>query len=264
MVITVSPTATTSYTLATLVGRCTATAVDLSGTATVTVNPITLGVKVFLEGPWDGVSAMTTDLNYFPTFTYIPTAQPYNGGATWPLTYTGTESAPVPNGDITDWVLVELRSGTSHATMVDARAGFLKYDGNVVDLDGFSQLAFPAAWYGQNYYVAVFHRNHLAVMSANTVPFGCTNIYDFTQSLSSAYSLGGNAAMTLLPGGKYGLTSGDVNTDEYVDVADWNAWFPMNGLLGYYRADMNLDSSADVFDPNTYWMQYTGFAAQVP
>lgn len=256
IIVTVNPTTSTTYTLATLVGRCTALESDLTGTATVTVNDLTLDAKVFLEGPWDGsISGMTTELNYYPTFAYIPTSQPYTGGP-YPMNYTGTESvASIPNGDITDWILVELRTGLT--TIVDKRAGFLKYNGHIVDLDGTSQLAFPLAFYNQNYQVVIWHRNHIGVMSANDVHFTCTGSYDFTTSQSQA--VGTNPMQQLASSPDiFGLKSGDVNTDEYVDALDWNSWFPFNGLLGYFRADMNLDSSADVFDPNTFWMQHNG------
>ena len=63
---------------------------------------IILDLKANLEGPFNGTD-MNTDLNPW----MIPNNQPYN---TSPWYYNGSESfAAVPNGDVVDWILVELR-----------------------------------------------------------------------------------------------------------------------------------------------------------
>ncbi len=65
-----------------------------------------IDLSVFLEGPFNGTD-MNADLAGLPDF---PLAQPFN---TAPWNYAGTESVlSVPNADVVDWVLVEMRGCT--------------------------------------------------------------------------------------------------------------------------------------------------------
>ncbi|MFZ1291172.1 MAG: GDSL-type esterase/lipase family protein [Melioribacteraceae bacterium] len=120
-----------------------------------------LNVKVFLEGSYSGLSNMATNSNFFET---IPIDQPFNQ---FPWSYNGTEHVDdIPSG-IIDWVLVSLRESTLENSIKAYRAGFLKENGTIVDLDGTSPLAFVVD--EGMYYVVVEHRNHLPVMSANKI-----------------------------------------------------------------------------------------------
>ncbi len=121
-----------------------------------------VNLKVYLEGAYNSGS-MSTSLN---TLGNLPLKQPYNYS---PFSYNGGEEVTcIPEGTV-DWVLVELRSGTSADTRVSRRAAFLKSDGSIVDLDGASALKLYIITAG-NYYVVVYHRNHLAVMSNSAIP----------------------------------------------------------------------------------------------
>lgn len=88
--------------------------------------------------------------------------------------------AAIP-ADVTDWVLVELRSGSDPASIVGQRAAFIKSDGSVVDLDGTSPVSFFGIPAG-DYYIAVRHRNHLGIRSAGvqTVTDNMPLTYDFS------------------------------------------------------------------------------------
>jgi hypothetical protein len=127
----------------------------------ITITGISLDLLVYLEGPYSG-SQMTTTLN---SEGEIPLSQPYN---TAPWNYSGSESVgSIPNGNIVDWVLIELRDaanpGTATpSTTIAKQAGFLLNNGDVVGLDGSSILQFPTASFSQNLYAVVWHRNHLA------------------------------------------------------------------------------------------------------
>jgi hypothetical protein len=97
----------------------------------------------------------------------IPAAQPYTVA---PFAYTGTETvAPAvlavtgPNA-IVDWVLLELRSNVSPATILHRRAALVQRDGDIVDTDGVSPVRFLSVLPG-SYHVAVRHRNHLGAMT---------------------------------------------------------------------------------------------------
>ena len=65
-------------------------------------------LTILLEGPFNGIDMNTT----FNDNGILPLNQPYN---TAPWYYPGTESvASIPNPDIVDWVLVELRDATEY------------------------------------------------------------------------------------------------------------------------------------------------------
>ena len=103
---------------------------------------ITLDLKAYLEGPFIETE-MTTFLN---TTGNIPTSQPYNIA---PWNYNGSEAAnPIPNVNVVDWVLIELRETTGDAAtatpdkMIEQQAAFLLNDGSIVGMDGSSILSF--------------------------------------------------------------------------------------------------------------------------
>lgn len=96
--------------------------------------------------------------------------QPFN---TEPWNYQGTESiSEIPNNEITDWVLVELRSDDLPETIIVRKATFLKSNDNIVDLDVQSNLIFYGLDLDQNnFYVIIYHRNNLPVMSKESIMF---------------------------------------------------------------------------------------------
>lgn len=127
--------------------------------------PITLSMKIFLSGTYSS-GKMNTNLS-----SLIPFDQPYSS---LPWNYHGTQSTTssfILNNKIVDWVLIELRSGSSaeNATIVSRTAALLNEDGNVIDAeDGSTNIKFPSVDEGE-YYIAVLHRNHLSVISSQKV-----------------------------------------------------------------------------------------------
>lgn len=231
-------------------------------------------VNVFLEGPYAGGAMSASILNF------IPTAHPF-GGTPW--NYAGSENVPATdtspangrpdffdaNNTIVDWVFVQLRTGTPASppmTVVAQRAGFLKTDGSIVDLDGTSPLSFAGVPPG-SYYVMVDHRNHVRAMSASSVASaGGTVTHDFTGAMASAYS-GGSNPMKSLSGAKFGLFAGDASRDGLITAPDFNTWnsATTSGLTGYQIADFNLESNVTAPDFNLWNANTTaGAASQVP
>ena len=207
-----------------------------------------LAVKAYLQGPWDGSSsAMTTLLN---SNSSLPTAQPYTSA---PWNYAGTESVAsgffTSNPTIVDWVLIELRTGTAANTVVAKRAAFMKSNGTIVDIDGIYPVAFPAIPTG-SYYVVLWHRNHLAVMSPATISIPCIVAgltHDFSVSASSAFGIDPQQNLAT---GVYGLWSGDVNANgqvKYNGSANdraliFNRIGSLTGVVsGYYPEDVNMN-----------------------
>ena len=96
----------------------------------------------------------------------------------------------------TDWVLVEMRDSNDIPQI--AQSGLLQADGVVCGYDGASTLSVEVP--EGHYRIVAKHRNHLAAMSAATIPL--TNqvaLYDFTSN-SSQYAGGTNACVELEPG----------------------------------------------------------------
>jgi hypothetical protein len=228
---------------------------------TIEIAGIDLDVLVYLEGPVSG-SSMNTGLNNSGV---IPLTQPYN---TAPWNYSGSESvAFIPNTDVVDWVLVELRdaanagSATS-TTTIARRAGFLLNNGSLVDLDGFSNIQFSNS-VTNNLFVVIWHRNHLGIISANPlIGSGGLYTYDFSTSLSQAY--GGSAGYKLVSASEYGMPGGDFDGDGDVDDADKAAWTASAGTNGYQNQDFNLDNQVSNQDKDDVWVENTVLDSQVP
>ncbi len=157
--------------------------------------------KALLTGPLTG-SIMSTNLNVAPNL--IPAAQPFN---TSPWYYAGTETTSAL-ANVTDWVLVELRSNTT--TVYDRKAALLNKNGNIYDVDGVSPLVFRTFDYQTNYYLVINHRNHSPVMSALpiTLPNTIPTRYDFTV----AANLYGSAP-AVNTAGLCSMVPGDINHD---------------------------------------------------
>jgi len=123
---------------------------------------ISADIKILLEGTYDTTGVMSSNDTLLSV---IPTTQPFTGS---PWSYSGDESVSSFPNDIVDWVLVELRSDTSSASISARKAGFVKTDGSIINTDG-TEISFEIE--EGEYYVVIYHRNHLSAMSASKVNF---------------------------------------------------------------------------------------------
>lgn len=189
-----------------------------SGTINVYLNA--LQPKIFLQGamlnPNPGEeNLMRDDLRVLG---HLPSISPYSDGASTtndPFSITG------PNA-IVDWVWVELRDEDNNTIVAASQSALLQRDGDVVGLDGTSALCFkedelnPTALLG-NYYVVIKHRNHLGIMTANTIPIGSSHtatVVDFTD-VNTPITYGTNAQSTFgMPANKFGMWAGDVDGNQ--------------------------------------------------
>ena len=224
------------------------------------VNEVNL--KVFLEGPYE-ISGMQNNLN---SMDMIPLSQPF---LTSPWNYLGpTTVDQIPNDQIVDWVLVDFRDAMSaedatFSTSVSRQVGFLLSDGSVVAMDGASNLKFYKKIY-QNLFVAIFHRNHIGIISAN--PLNKQNeiyTYDFSTSLNQV--LGGSSCYKELSPGVWGMISGDADANGIVTEPDIQSfWNEEVGTQGYLPTDFNMDIQVDNVDKNAYCLPNIGISSQVP
>jgi hypothetical protein len=132
----------------------------------------------------------------------------------------------------------------------------------VVDIDGSSNLIFTND-ITQQLFVVVYHRNHIAVMSAFPLTgSGGNYAYDFTSGQAQAY--GGNTGHKELSPGIWGMVCGDGDANMDINISDKTNWMMQAGLQGYLNSDFNLDGNVDNKDKDDSWIQNDGFNGQVP
>ncbi|MFY0591806.1 hypothetical protein [Roseivirga sp.] len=221
----------------------------------------TVASTVFLEGAFNGTN-LNTALN-----SSIPTTQPYSING-----HSGGSAGSIPAGAV-DWVLVELREASSAAlalnsTKVGSVAGFLMNDGTIKASDGTSDLTVPLTGNaGADFYVVVYHRNHLPIMSANAISeSGGSYTIDFTTNSANTYQT--TTALVSLAGSKFGMPAGDSNGDGSINTTDLGTWRTNNGAVYSYSGsglvDFNLDGEINAVDRNDFQQKNTSKTRQVP
>jgi hypothetical protein len=223
---------------------------------------LTFNLKEYLEGPFIGTE-MTTLLN---SGGLIPLTQPYN---TAPWNYTGSESVgSIPNSNIVDWVLIELRDAPSAslatvATRIARQAAFLLKNGQIVGLNGSSPLQFTVTVTNQLFAI-VWYKNHLGVMSSvGLINVGGTYTYDFTTSATQVH--GGASGHKQIGTGIWGMISGDGDSNGTVNLNDKTLVWSINaGKIGYFSSDFNLDRQTNNEDKNDKWYPNISKTSLVP
>jgi hypothetical protein len=221
-----------------------------------------VNLEVFLEGPFNG-NDMNTDLTGLTDF---PLTQPFNIN---PFNYEGDESLENIPSNVVDWVLVELRDTSGNApdatgeTMIARRAGLLLNNGNIVDVNGESSLAFSVT-VRENLYVVIYHRNHLPVMSAEALQkTDGFYSYNFTNDVNKA--LGEALAHKELAADVYGMIAGDAEGSGLINDSDISSYWDLQaGEKGYLQADFNLNKEVDNIDKDEYWLPNEGSSEQIP
>ena len=231
---------------------------------------ITLDLKVFLEGPFNGTN-MNTTLNGILPFSHpYNVTLPYFGGTPkWYYTGAGSVGA-IPNVNIADWVLVELRDAVSAATATPSTSiakfpAFILNSGVIVALDGVSSLQFSNV-IANNLFVIIYNRNHEAIMNANLIPYSAgMYTYDYTTGAAQVY--GGTTGHKELTPGKWGMRSGDGNGDGSVTTTDKTTVWAILGQIGktgYLPSDFSFDRQTNNKDKNDKWKPNLGTGSQVP
>lgn len=212
-----------------------------------------LSVHAVLEGPYDASTGLMDDA--LRSLGGFPLTEPYSdldyihvggGGETIlpaVLAVTGDDA-------IVDWVVVELRDATNSSIISATRSALLQRDGDVVDVDGTSPVSFDAPT--ADHYVAVRHRNHLGVMTFNTVSvsavattvdlrLGATAVF----GVDARRSVVGDFPAEALWAGDANfsgdaLYTGDSNDRDLILQAIGGE-VPTNSVSGYLSVDLNLD-----------------------
>jgi len=212
---------------------------------------ITAYIKAWLEGPYSDVShSMGTTLR---DNSLVPNQSPY---AADPIAVSSIPS------NITDWVLVELRS-SADGSAVSSKSMFLESDGDIIDTTGdapeFSNLDTG------DYFVVVRHRNHLAIMSQLAHTFVAKGGSLSTLNLRNTANVYGENSVKELETGAWGMYAGDANSNGQIQTSDKNDyWWPQVGQSGYKSGDFNLNGEVQTSDKNDYWWLNVGIGTQVP
>jgi hypothetical protein len=224
----------------------------------------TMNVTAYLRGAWNNPSGvMRTLLN---SNGLLPLSQPYTAA---PYNYAGMESVvSIPNANIVDWVLVELRKPTSglpeHAipsSVIGRKAAFLLNNGTILDLDGVTPLSISISKQGAGNFIVVRHRNHLSAMSvarASNISGDFTNNFAVLNNVYQKPTATSDAVILLSTSGAgsslYGLWQGDVGANGIVTTQDLT---PINIAIGgpatgntnvYSNRDVNLDRNVSIAD----------------
>jgi len=209
--------------------------------------PVYANLKIFLSGSY----AVNSDSMYtrLSQRNFLPSAPPETlSSKTVPFILANNTQYTLQTGTstIVDWLVLEFLD-MSTMNPVDTVAALLRNDGKIVSTTGFNLVPLDTRITPGNYYVIIRHRNHIAVLSFNTVQVSQNpELYDFTVSPGKVYG----SELKLLKTGLYGMFAGDSNYDGAVDGSDYQMFniSGMNSVYGYNSSDYNLDGYVTAFD----------------
>ncbi len=250
------------------------------------VNPcVDIMVSVFLEGPFNvSTGEMTNLLNLDPSNNLArgllpgmtptnplvpptPAGQPYDSA---PWNYLGTTLENNFGGpydpEVTDWVLVSLRTTTDPTTEIVRAAGLLYKDGTVKFLQP-CLLKLGDANPAQ-VYIAIEHRNHMGVGTPLPIDFSNgTLTWDFR--IAQSFSTGTGFGQKEVQSGVFAMYAGD--SDQISDIFSYDLngndnilWNSSNGIFDdYNQSDYNLNGDVNGAD-KIYWSNNNGISSRWP
>lgn len=239
---------------------------------------------VFLEGAFDNEAGeMTTLLNsdsrgnlfhrgllpgqtpLSPMAIPTPPGQPYSSP---PWNYVGTSLensfAGPYHADVTDWVLVSLRSTIHSGSEFFKAAGLLYKDGRIELIEPCSlQLGGTTPTQG---YVSIQHRNHIGIGSPYAVDFS-SGILDMDFRIQQSYVTSAGFGQKRINPFTYAMYAGD--GDQVSDVFSYDItgndnilWNLENGRFDNYSlSDFNLDGDINAMD-KILWSVNNGISSR--
>ena len=158
----------------------------------VTYPGVVVYVKVNLQAVYDEANAAMQD--ELRNLGLLPTVEPYTALGYTHIGGGGEQLNSVVfltrNKDaVVDWVVIELRDKNDYSTILASQSVLVQKDGDLVSANGISTVVFQGLL-ADDYYVAVRHRNHLGVMTANPVSLSGdknTSFVDFTNPATATY-----------------------------------------------------------------------------
>ncbi|MEM9544650.1 MAG: Ig-like domain-containing protein [Bacteroidota bacterium] len=266
------------------------------------LNDMSIRLRVYLEGALinnggeetqAGIPLMRDDLRVSPYTgeNYIPLTDPYTydhdpfidtenkfvkmgpGMLSNNLTIADSLKVFSVSGEnaIVDWVHVEIRSKEDSTQIMATRSGLVQRDGDVVDLDGVSNLRFQNVQV-DSFYVVVKHRSHLGVMSElitsdDIIDFTDPNfpVFNFGNTYGNGLDYTGLSRKNSVAFGFSALWAGDFDSNGKVKFTnpgdDQNILYlgvllsspdfliNYNNAYGYFTGDFNMDGKAKFTNP---------------
>lgn len=200
--------------------------------------------KLWLEGFYDTtIQAMSRELN---SQSLLPLAQPY---VIAPYEYFGSETVGTMPAEAVDWLLIELRDGQNPTSVVARKAVLVYENGNIYDVDGTEGAVFSDLQ-EEPYFVVIYHKSHLAVMTAQSVILDLDPpVYDFTTGANQV--MGVEQVKDL--SGAFGLYAGDYDGNGIINNVDFNAWKQDGATIGaYLRVDGDGNGIVNNLDYNLW------------
>ncbi|MCB0779731.1 MAG: choice-of-anchor B family protein [Flavobacteriales bacterium] len=211
---------------------------------------VQLQLKVLLSGAFDEVSGLMQDS--LRSKGLLPLQEPYSASGSIFVGGGGEVIDPsvlsVTGQDaIVDWLVIELRDPDTPSVVRASRTALLQRDGDVVDVDGTTLPTLGAA--PTAYHIAIRHRNHLGIMTAQAVDVGPV---PFELDLTDGSVPLSGAEPTLVLGSRHLMWSGNAIGDTALKYTgqdnDRDAILQVIGgvvpsatVTGYLNADVNLD-----------------------
>ncbi len=211
----------------------------------------TLNLKVFLQGPLNTTTLLMNDgLRSSGVLGTVASNHPYDSlgftGFWTPNPTITTSLATTGNNAIVDWILLELRHGTTNVPLYK-HVVLVQRDGDVVMPNGtVPNLRFPM----RNCKIGVRHRNHLGIMTLNTVAATGTAItLDLTQTSTPLYGTEPTATVATTRRAMWAGETGNNGQVKYTGTANdrdaillaIGSTTPNNTTTGYKVQDVTLD-----------------------
>lgn len=213
--------------------------------------PLAFSGKVLLEGAWRG-NTMANDLQKWNLLPLTPPdVFPYNRDPN----RANIKVASIPDS-VVDWIVIEFRRTLNDNNPL-VYTGFLKSDGRIVGQKGEplitdSMIKFDSS--ETSYYIAILHRNHLAVVTEEKVDLRKDRLIAFVDFTKPELVMGRENALKPLArtpeGLLFGLPSGDINGDGVIDLLDQIGIWIERDFEGYLVWDTNLDGIITTRDLN--------------
>ncbi|MEM1124011.1 MAG: hypothetical protein AAGJ18_26475, partial [Bacteroidota bacterium] len=176
----------------------------------------------------------------------LPNDQPYDEADYSLIQTASVEDFPA---NIVDWVVLELRDKDDMSIIIAQKPVLVKNDGTLVDIDGESTITFDNLE-DQPYYLAIFHKSHLPVISNAAQPLSDDpTVFDFSASPDA--TMGNNQQKNI--DGKYFMNSGDFDGNGVINSLDFNFWKQAGAAVNAYSpADADGNGIINVKDFNLW------------
>ncbi len=176
----------------------------------------------------------------------IPTDHPFN---TAPFNYGQAATVASFPSNAVDWLLLELRDEHDMNLVIATQPVLVNSHGKLTDVLGNETIKFEGLD-DKNYYIAIFHKSHLPIISSTAQPLSDDPVeFDFS---SSADATMGNDQQKLIDG-KYFMSSGDFDGNGIINSLDFNLWKQAGAAVNSYSpADADGNGIINSLDFNLW------------